>query len=86
MRVSFDLSEQLFASKFGDIRIGEYFGLDMPHGATYIGIKTDIDEALIYGDRDKISPAKMAINYDEKIVPYYAVVALREDRSIKKCE
>lgn len=52
----------------------------------YIGIKTDIDEALIYGDRDKISPAKMAINYDEKIVPYYAVVALREDRSIKKCE
>lgn len=86
MRVSFDLPEQVFASKFGDIRIGEYFGIDMPHGAMYIGVKTDIDEALVYGDgdREKINPAKMAINYDEKIVPYYAVVALREDRSIKK--
>ena len=28
MRVRFDLSEQLFASKFGDIRIGEYFGIN----------------------------------------------------------
>ena len=83
MRVSFDVSEQVFASKFGDIRIGEYFGIDM-HGIMYIGIKTDIGEALIYGDRDKLNPAKMLVDYTEEIVPYYAVVALREDRSVKK--
>lgn len=85
MRVSFDLSEKLFASKFEDIRIGEYFGIDM-RGVMRIGIKTDIHEALIYGDNDKINPTKMAIEYVEEIVPYYAVVALREDRGIKKCE
>ena len=85
MRVSFDLSEQLFASKFGDIRIGEYFGLDM-HGIMIIGIKIGIKEALIYGDKEKISPYKKIIDYTEEIVPYYAIVALREDRSLKKCE
>lgn len=83
MRVNFDLSEEVFVNKFGDMRIGEYFGIDV-HGMMYIGIKTDIDEALIYGDRDKLNPAKMSIDYTEEIVPYYAVVALREDRSIKK--
>lgn len=83
MRINFDFSEEVFASKFGDVRIGEYFGIDM-HGTMYIGIKTDIGEALIYGDRDKLNPAKMLVDYTEEIVPYYAVVALREDRSLKK--
>lgn len=54
------------------------------HGTIYICIKTDINEALIYGDRDKLNPAKMSIDHTQEIVPYYAVVALRKDRSIKK--
>ena len=83
MRVNFDLSEEIFVNKFGDMRIGEYFGIDV-HGTIYICIKTDINEALIYGDRDKLNPAKMSIDHTQEIVPYYAVVALRKDRSIKK--
>lgn len=27
MRVNFDLSEEIFVNKFGDMRIGEYFGM-----------------------------------------------------------
>lgn len=83
MRVRFDLSEQLFASKFGDIRIGEYFGINK-YDHIYIGIKIDINEALVYGDKDKISPYKKAIDYTEEIIPYYAIVALREDRGREK--
>lgn len=85
MRVRFDLSERFFASKFGDIRIGEYFGINK-YDYIYIGIKIDIHEALIYGDKDEISPHKEVIDYTEEIIPYYAVVALREDRGREKCE
>ena len=56
------------------------------HGIMIIGIKIGIKEALIYGDKEKISPYKKIIDYTEEIVPYYAIVALREDRSLKKCE
>ena len=85
MRVSFDLSERLFTSKFEDIGIGEYFGLDIL-GTMCIGIKIGVNEAFIYGDGDIIKPTKMAIGYAEEIVPYYAIVALKKDRSMKECE
>lgn len=85
MRVRFDISEEPFVYKFGDIKIGEYFGINK-YDHIYIGIKIGIHEALVYGDKDRISPYKKVIDYTEEIIPYDAVVALREDRGREKCE
>lgn len=85
MRVSFDLLEENFTDKFGDIKIGEFFGIQ---GTTHVcaGVKIRENEALVYGEELESTPAIWKFSPSEDVIAYNAAIALTEDRSIKKCE
>lgn len=82
MRVNFNLPEQSLINKFGDIKIGEFFGIQ---GASQIcaGVKICENEALIYGEEPESFPARWRFSPSEDVIVYNATITLREERSIK---
>ena len=85
MRVSFDLLEETFTDKFRDIKIGEFFGFQ---GTSQVcaGVKIREDEALVYGEECESTPAIYNFSPSEDVMAYNAIITLRKDRSMKKCE
>lgn len=86
MRVSFELLEENFTDKFRDIKVGEFFGFQLTSSQKCIGVKTRGNEALVYNEEYKSLPAIYNFSPSEDVIAYNAVVVLREDRGIKKCE
>ena len=79
MRVNFNLPEQSLISKFGDIKIGEFFGIQ---GFSQIcaGVKICENEALIYGEEPESFPARWRFSPSEDVIAYNATITLREER------
>ena len=86
MRVSFDLLEENFTDKFGDIKIGEFFGFQLISSQKCIGVKTRENEALVYNEEYKSLPAIYNFSPSEDVIAYNAVIELKKDRGMKKCE
>ena len=80
MRVNLDLPEQPLVSSFGDIKIGEFFGIQ---GAFQIcvGVKICENEALIYGEEPESFPARWRFPPSEDVIVYNATITLREERA-----